>query len=61
MIDWIVAIVSLFALVFIVLWFLAPGFRVRVEQPKFTAATLMTNTNKTAFLIILIISLSDPD
>jgi len=35
MIDWIVAIVSLFALVFIVLWFLAPGFRVRMEQPKF--------------------------
>ena len=35
MIDWIVAIVSLFALVFIALWFLAPGFRARVEQPKF--------------------------
>jgi hypothetical protein len=35
MIDWIVAIVSLFALVFVVLWFLAPGFRARVEQPKF--------------------------
>ena len=35
MIDWIVAIVSLFALVFILLWFLAPGFRARVEQPKF--------------------------
>jgi hypothetical protein len=34
-IDWIVAIVSLFALVFVVLWFLAPGFRARVEQPKF--------------------------
>jgi len=35
MIDWIVAIVSLFALVFVVLWFLAPGLRARVEQPKF--------------------------
>jgi hypothetical protein len=35
MIDWIVAIVSLFALVFVVLWFLAPGFRARVEHPKF--------------------------
>jgi len=35
MIDWIVAIVTLFALVFIALWFLAPGFRARVEQPKF--------------------------
>jgi hypothetical protein len=35
MIDWIVSIVSLFALVFVVLWFLAPGFRARVEQPKF--------------------------
>jgi hypothetical protein len=35
MIDWIVAVVSLFALVFIVLWFLAPGLRARVEQPKF--------------------------
>ena len=35
MIDWIVAIVSLFAVVFVLLWFLAPGFRARVEQPKF--------------------------
>jgi len=35
MIDWIVAIVSLFALVFVVLWFLAPGLRARVEQQKF--------------------------
>ena len=35
MIDWIVAIVSLFALVFVLLWWLAPGFRTRVEQPKF--------------------------
>jgi hypothetical protein len=34
-IDWIVAIVSLFAVVFVVLWFWAPGFRARVEQPKF--------------------------
>jgi hypothetical protein len=34
-IDWIVAIVSLFALAFVLLWFLAPGFRARVEQPKF--------------------------
>ena len=35
MIDWIVAIVSLFALVFVLLSFLAPGLRARVEQPKF--------------------------
>jgi hypothetical protein len=34
-VDWIVAIVSLFALVFVLLWFLAPGSRARVEQPKF--------------------------
>jgi hypothetical protein len=34
-IDWIVAIVTLFALVFVLLWLLAPGFRARVEQPKF--------------------------
>jgi hypothetical protein len=35
MINWIVAIVSLSALVYVLLWLLAPGFRARVEQPKF--------------------------
>jgi hypothetical protein len=34
-IDWIVGIITLFAIGFVLLWFLAPGFRVRVEQPKF--------------------------
>jgi hypothetical protein len=34
-IDWIVAIVTLFALGFVLIWFLLPAFRVRVEQPKF--------------------------
>ena len=35
MIDWIVAVVSLFAVAFVVIWFLAPRFRARVEQPKY--------------------------
>jgi hypothetical protein len=46
MIDWIVAIVSLFALVFIVLWFLAPGFRARVEQPKFDMLARASRRNR---------------
>lgn len=35
MIDWIVTIVTLSAAAFTLLWFLAPGFRARVERPKF--------------------------
>ena len=35
MINWIVAIVTLFAAGFVLLWFFAPGFRARIEQPKF--------------------------
>jgi hypothetical protein len=35
MMNWIVAIISLSTLVFVLLWFLAPGFRARVERPKF--------------------------
>ena len=31
----------------------------RVEQPKFTAATPMPSTNKTAFVASLIVSLSE--
>src|SRR2546427_337592 len=34
-INWIVAIVTVFALGFVLLWLLVPGFRARVEQPKF--------------------------
>jgi hypothetical protein len=35
MIDWIVAVVTMFALVFVLIWFLAPSFRARVEEPKY--------------------------
>jgi hypothetical protein len=45
-IDWIVAIVSLFGLVFIPLWFSAPGFRARVEQPKFEMLTRAGHQNR---------------
>jgi hypothetical protein len=34
-INWIVTVVTLFAIAFVVLWFLVPGFRARVERPKF--------------------------
>lgn len=35
MINWIVAVVTLFALAFVLIWFLVPRFRARVEQPKY--------------------------
>lgn len=35
MIDLIVTTVTLFAIAFVLIWFLVPGFRARVEQPKF--------------------------
>jgi hypothetical protein len=48
MIDWIVAIVSLFALVFTLLWFFAPGFRAQVERPKFRMLENEKKFNKRA-------------
>ena len=35
MIDWMVLTVTMFAFVFTVIWLFFPGFRARVEQPKF--------------------------
>jgi hypothetical protein len=35
MINWIVTLVTLFAIAFVAIWLLAPRFRARVEQPKF--------------------------
>jgi hypothetical protein len=35
MINWIVAVVTLFAVAFALIWFLVPRFRARVEQPKY--------------------------
>lgn len=46
MMNWIVAIVSLLALVFILLWFLVPGFRATVEQPKFDMLKKATRFKK---------------
>jgi hypothetical protein len=34
-INWIVVSVTVFAAGFVLLWLFAPGFRARVEQPKF--------------------------
>jgi membrane protein implicated in regulation of membrane protease activity len=34
-INWIVAVVTLFALAFVLIWFLVPRFRARVERPKY--------------------------
>lgn len=46
MINWIVAIVTVFAIGFVLLWWLAPGFRTRVEQPKFEMLKRVTRLKK---------------
>jgi hypothetical protein len=45
-IDWIVVIVTLFAFGFVLLWWLAPRFRARVEQPKFDMLKRVTNSKE---------------
>jgi hypothetical protein len=45
-INWIVVIVTLFAVGFVLLWWLAPGFRARVEQPKLEMLKRITGLEK---------------